>query len=339
MEVLIVKIGAIGDAVMALGAVHWLRVSDPTVRITWLAGKKIVPLLKTAGGIDRIVSVDEEALFCSSRLDSLKALLSVWCTLFWKKFDLVVLGHADWRYRLLTLSVLSQETRMFVRKNGKLFPVPGRYHGDEYLRLVSRKEDWTMPPFIFPPTEVPGLSPFLAKSLGHNKEKPRILLVPGGAKNVLADDRLRRWPIQSYVALAKALAAKGYKVILAGSETDLWVREWFRDVDVVDSIGTTDLSDLIAMISRVEVVVSHDSGPLHLAVLLQKRVVALFGPTNPNEKIPRQESNPAYVLWQGKVLPCVPCYDGKGFARCERNVCMEMISVPDVEEAIVQLLS
>jgi len=337
MEVLIVKIGAIGDAVMALGAAQWMKTTYPDARITWLGGERILPLLQSTDVVDQIVSVNEDSLFGSHRLKSLKALGGVWRTLLGRKFDLAIVGHTDWRYRMLLLSTRLSETRMFGLKNGRAFPVPGRYHGDEYLRLVSGEDSWKMPVFTFPILNVPDLSSSMEDVLGPQKN-PWILLVPGSAKNHLADDPLRRWPVHFYSELAKNLISKGNKVILAGGKSDLWVREWFRDAGTIDPIGKTDLMDLMALVSRSDVVVAHDSGPLHLAVILERPLVALFGPTNPKEKLPQQGRSPIRLLWNGNVLPCAPCYDGKQFAHCDRNVCLEMISVKDAEESIAHLL-
>lgn len=337
MEILIVKIGAIGDAVMALGAAQWVKTTYPEARITWLGGEKIVPLLQCTNVIEQIVAVNEKDLFGDSRIGALKALLGVWITLLGKVFDLAVIGHKDWRYRLLVLSSLRRETRMLGRMRDRLIPVPGRYHGDEYLRLVNGEDSGLMPAFSFPNISVPPLSSGLEKILG-TKENPWIILAPGGAKNPLSDDPLRRWPVQLYVELTRVLTEKGFTVILTGGESDSWVREWFLNTGATDMIGKTDLKDLMALISLSDLVVAHDSGPLHIATLLGKPLLALFGPTDPQEKLPRQPLSPIRVLWNGAELPCSPCYDGKHYAPCNRNICMEMISVQNVLDAIEQLL-
>lgn len=337
MEVLIVKIGSIGDVVMTLGAVQWVTTTYPNARITWVVGEKIVPLLQSTGRIDQIVSVSEGSLFGNSKINSLKTLWGVWKTLFGMKFDLAIVCHKDWRYRLFLLSIRSKEIRIFKKRGGRVFPVPGRYHGNEYLRLVSGMDDRKMPILSFPKIGVPPLSLTLAKILG-SKESPWILLVPGSAKNYLSDDPLRRWPVHSYAELAQKLITKGYKVILIGADSDIWVREWFREIKVIDTIAKTGFKDLMALICCSDVLVAHDSGPLHLSILLQKPSVALFGPTDPREKLPQQGPFPIKLLWNGNSLPCSPCYDGKYFAQCDRNVCMEMISVSEVENAIDQFL-
>ena len=99
MDVLIVKIGAIGDAVMALGAVNWLKVNNPSILITWVAGSKIVPLLHSTNIIDSIIIVNEDLLFGSSRLNALKEIFGAWRKLSGTHYDLAAIGHRDKRYK------------------------------------------------------------------------------------------------------------------------------------------------------------------------------------------------------------------------------------------------
>ena len=337
MEVLIVKIGAIGDAVMALGALHWLKSTHPSVRITWVAGEKIVPLLQVAGMVDHIVPVNEESLFGASRIRALKRVMGVWKRLSGNIYDLAVLGHRDRRYRILLPPGRCREIRMFGKIDGRAIPVSGRYHGDEYLRLLSGIDDFSMPVFSFPPVSLPTLDPALAERLGP-KNTPWILLFPGSAKNHLREDPLRRWPIQHYVELADRLNARGYTVIVSGAKSDLWVRDFFKKSKVADLIGMTDLKALMALISRANVVVAHDSGPLHLALLFKRPLLALFGPTDPKERLPRQKNSSVLPIWKSLELPCSPCYDGLTYAPCRQNLCMEKITAQEVEEGIEQLL-
>ena len=338
MDVLIVKIGAIGDATMALGAVNWLKETYPSVRVTWLAGEKIVPLLQSSNLVDRIVSVREEALF-GGWLKAFETILGLWKKLWGSSYDLAVIGHRDIRYRALIMTVRCREIRMFGDiKKGRQNPVPGRYHGDEYLRLISGIDDYAMPPFTFPDIDVKTPEPEFQKVLPFKKAEPWILLFPGSAKNHLREDPLRRWPIERYVELVEYLLFNRYKVILCGSHADRWVLESFTGMGVVDLIGKTDFDHLMWVVAQSDVVVAHDSGPLHLALLLKKPLVALFGPTAPSEKIPRQQSSPVFLLCRGDAHSCSPCYDGKAYANCRRNICMESISAHEASQAIEQQL-
>ena len=77
-------------------------------------------------------------------------------------------------------------------------------------------------------------------------------------------------------------------------------------------------------------------GPLHLARLAGTRVIALFGPTSPQTFF-RPDKRTA-VLWPGVALPCAPCYDGREFAICDNNRCMQMIETGDVLARVDELL-
>ena len=61
-------------------------------------------------------------------------------------------------------------------------------------------------------------------------------------------------------------------------------------------------------------------------------LIALFGPTNPNELLWIDES--VTVLWGGEQLACRPCYDGREFARCANNVCLSSVSPAVVHDAV-----
>jgi heptosyltransferase-2 len=164
-----------------------------------------------------------------------------------------------------------------------------------------------------------------------------VALAPGGAKNILRDDALRRWPIGHYVRLAELLLKEGKEVLLTGGPSDDWVRESFKDLKARDLVGRTDLTDLVALYGQCQVVVTHDSGPMHLAALAGTPVVGLFGPTRPDEKVP--PDGPIHVLWGGEHLTCRPCYDGKNYADCLNNECMKSIGPERVLQEVQAVLA
>src|SRR6266498_3406461 len=67
-SVLIVKLAAIGDAVMALPMITACRAADPATRITWLCGATVAPLLRCVEGIDELVVVDDVAVLAGTRM-------------------------------------------------------------------------------------------------------------------------------------------------------------------------------------------------------------------------------------------------------------------------------
>lgn len=323
---LIVKIAAIGDVIMAIPMVQRIREVDPDADITWLCGKAVYPILK-AFPIDHLICIDEKKLLAGSKVQKVQAVFSAWRQIAFRHYDVVALGHASRRYRLLTLLTKSGTFHAFSHIMGGIWPVPGRHHTDEYVRLVCPDIKEITPPAQFPTVELP------QSILGvFAKDKKIVILAPGGAKNVLADDDVRRWPVEFYAVLARQLIADGMQVIVTGAPSDQWVSEYFADMDVVDLVGKTNLLQLIGIFQHADVVVTHDSGPLHLAGMTQAFLIALFGPTNPWEKVPQRKN--VVTFWQHEKYTCCPCYDGKYYAACKENVCLSTINPHRIYELI-----
>jgi lipopolysaccharide heptosyltransferase II len=336
VRILIVKIGAIGDAAMMLGAARALRERlDAT--ITWVVGTAAADLVVASGVAAETIVVDERMLLKGTVGEKVLALASVWRKLFGQSYDLIAIGHRDWRYRLLAAVSSSRERTSFSRIGAdcRWLPVPGRYHGNEYARLMASADGPGLPAVELGWLKVP-CPDRLRSLLPRDSNVSLVAIAPGGARNLLRNDDLRRWPVERYVHLAKRLLQSGLSVALIGASSDAWVRQPFRHIPVLDLIGKTGVLDLLGVFGRCTAVVTHDSGPMHLAMLAGTPVVALFGPTNPAERIPLGQN--AVVLWGGEQLPCRPCYDGKNYAQCRENACLQQISVDMVVGALNKLI-
>ena len=333
MKVLIVKLGAIGDVIMAMPMVGAIRRRDPRAQIVWMCGEAAAPLIAMLDGVETL-AISESALLGGSLARKIRAVCSVWRRLLGRRFDLIITGYSDWRYRLLSLTARARERRGFDRGRGRWWPTPGRYHGDEYVRLVLNRDGPEAAP-IEPPRIDPAPPPEL-RSLLAGLGRDAIALAPGGARNALGDSPLRRWPLASYALLGAELARRGWRIALTGAPSDGWTRAGFKGLPVVDLIGKTTLLDLISVYRACGAVVTHDSGPLHLAILAGAPTVALFGPTLPSEKVPRGER--IRVIHGGAGLPCRPCYDGRTYAPCRDNRCLGEIAPAMVADAVEELI-
>jgi heptosyltransferase-2 len=335
-HVLIVKLAAIGDVAMALPMVSALRARYARCRITWLCGTSAGPLLACVAAIDELIIADERALLAGSSRARIGATLAVWMRLAGRHFDLVLTAHADPRYRRLTLPVRAARRRALAAAAAYRGIVPGRFHGDEYVRLVTDRDDYRAQRF-----PAPGLEAALSAELrtllaaGNPRARPLVALAPGGARNAARDNPLRRWPLSNYGALAGLLEAHGFQTVLTGTPDDAWTRPEFAAVPTIDLIGRTTLPELLALFRVCSTVVTHDSGPLHVARLAGAPRVALFGPTDPAAFV--GERTATVVLWPGSDLPCSPCYDGRDFAACADNVCMQRITPRAAFDAVLAL--
>ena len=314
---LIVKLGAIGDVVMALPAVKTFK-ERAGGEVHWICGRTVAPLLRRFPFIDQLIEVNEGALVNPSWTTRLGEMARVWRTLAGRRYDTCAVLYYDWRYRLLVLTARKKRLITLSQTDRARRLLPGRYHGDEYARILLG-EDGLHPNRVSPVR--PGSLPTTPLARGPGK---RIALVPAGSRNAVRADPLRRWPISSYVEVAVALIDRGYEVVLVGGADDAWASQAFAGLPVENFIGRLSLVESIALFDTCDLVISHDTGPFHMATLSSAAVLALFGPTNPGERLPCRPG--LRVLWGGERLACRPCYDGREFAACSDNRCMKEIS-------------
>lgn len=327
---LIVKLSALGDVAMASSLPGAIRARDPDAHVTWLCGSAAADLVRLFAGVDEVLVVDELSLLGGSGLGRAAALLSVWRRLAGRRFDEVLVAHGDWRFRALVLPVRASRVRTLSHgPSRRMLPVPGRYHGDEYVRLL---EDGSRGPITghWPLADVRPALP--SRSSPHGG----VVLVPGGARNVLRESALKRWPIESYRDLAARLRGAGVNVTLVGDAADAWVKPHFAGIDVNDQIGAHGVVGTLGVMSAAELVISHDTGPMHLARLVRVPLLALFGPTSPSQFV--TEDAMTSVIWGGASLACRPCYDGREFAACTDNLCMKDITVAAVADRALAML-
>jgi heptosyltransferase II len=315
---------------MAIPAARALH--DKGFEVHWVCGRAVRPLLESYSWINLIPTNDNELLL-GSLLQRFSRAFGLWRKIAFRRFDLCATLYYDWRYRLLTLPVWARRKLSLSWRERNTMLLPGRHHSDEFARILLGVEDTCREQSISPvrPDQLP------PSPIPHKTAQRRVAIVPGGASNLLRRQYLRRWPIESYVELAQGLRNRDWEVVLIGGPEDSWVKSHFRDLTVTDLIGALSLPEVIAVCDDCDAVISHDSGPLHLAGLSKASLIGLFGPTDPATRIPRRPF--AVGIWGGQGFACRPCYDGRDFAPCSRNGCMREISPESVLRHIDRLLN
>lgn len=334
-KILIVKIGAIGDVVMALPLITEIRRTHPDARITWLCGKIVAPILERIEGIDELIQVDEKRLLTESNSARIREVLRIWKIMFFRKFDMLLYFYHSPLYKILTITSIIKKTLKFGKEKQKtsMLPVPGRHHSYEYIHVFKNGCGPEKLETIYPVFRInkSNIKPYSAR------KNIRIVLACGGAKNPLRDDDFRRYPLTNYSKIGRLIVSRGWELILTGTESDSWVKDAFDGVAYIDLIGKQNLIEFVSFLSSVDLLVTHDSGPLHLADLAGCPVLGLFGPTMPEEKKSLQAAS-AYI-WGGEHLSCRPCYDGKDYGSCSSNECLKSISPELVFEKLQRMLT
>lgn len=117
----------------------------------------------------------------------------------------------------------------------------------------------------------------------------------------------KRWPTEYYAEVARDALDKGWQVWLFGSDKDALVTSQINQLchkKCIDLGGKTNLSVAIDLMSLCDTVVSNDSGLMHVAAALDKKVIAIYGSSDPSHTPPMQPQ--AIIEYLG--LSCSPCF-------------------------------
>jgi heptosyltransferase-2 len=339
MRVLFIKLGAIGDIIQSAVALYEYRARFPDAEIDWITGTGMESLVAATGVADRVIALDESAMVFGALPKRIYALGRSMIHVARKcapKYDSVLTGYLDRRSKVLTWGVRCRIRRSLGDRSRRPAYLLTRNRVHEYWRLLTSQDSESI--------DIAAATSALGRRLLQQAgDTPNPLLgthyvvvAAGGARNLHTDDALRRWPIQSYRALVTHLLDAGRRVVLVGAGSDRWVSEAMRGLPVDDLIGETTLMQLLAIMQSADAVVCNDSGPFHLATLTTAPLVGLFGPTPANAVAPMGRAN-TRILASDNRVSCSPCYDGKNFARCSRNLCLESIPVNAVADAIAEV--
>ena len=170
------------------------------------------------------------------------------------------------------------------------------------------------------------------------KSKSRWVLLNPNSSKIMP---LRRWPIESYAALAQRLIADGETAVLITGSSEETAESGFicaqvARAEVIDLAGYTSMPELICLYHLSALLISNDSGPAHFSALAGIPTIIFFGPETPDLY---GSLNPnAHHIY--KHLQCSPCSTAYNQRRspCRNNVCMQSITVDEVHRKALDIL-
>ncbi len=311
----------IGDAVMATPAMSAIRSAYPEAEIALIANPVVAELLSGHPCCDRVIVLDKKR-----EHGGLRGIFRFSALLRKERFDGAFLLQNAVEAAIIARAA-GIPIRVGYRTDGRGFLLThglspsvskGLHHTQYYLRMVRHfgigEGEWR-PTLTCTDRELAFADELLA---GRNWA----VINPGAAYG-----SAKRWYPERFAVVANLIFREfNLNPLLIGSpgEAEIGVRiEKCVETDVLNLIGKTSVREMMAVIARSSLMITNDSGPMHVAAALQVPVVALFGPTDPAATSPA--STRSRVV--RKPVECSPCLK-RGCPTDHR--CMETIEPHDV---------
>jgi len=279
-HILMIKPSSLGDIVHAMPTCAAIRRAHPKARLTWLVKRQWAGLVERIEGVDRVWPVEPTLMGWLSQVPPLRV----------ERFDLVV--DLQGLFRSAAIGWLSGSPLLVGFANGRegspwfysrrvSVPQSEMHAVDRYLlvaKAVGAGESGT-PEFRFriPQSDYDEVDRLLSRSG----------VTPGTnwvAMNVSARWPTKRWPAPSFAEVADRLQQEGYGavVMIGGPDERADVAEVIARMKTpaIDLAGATTVGLLPALLSKASLLITNDSGPMHIAAAAGTPVVALFGPTS-----------------------------------------------------------
>ena len=336
MKILILKPSSLGDVVQALPVLRLLKRHLPASEIYWWIDSNLAPLLEGDPDLAGVVP------FARRRWATPRHWPEIWRSIRWLRQQAF-----DW---VIDLQCLMRSGAFAWLTNGKLLigldePREGaRGFYDLIVRrpsALTHAVDWYLS--VLPPLGVPADGEFqwlperpgLAESVRRKwpVERAKWIIIQPGARWLN-----KRWPAESYAEVVRRLAATNleFQFVILGGEEDRPLGEVIARVDgrrCLDLTGRISLPEMVEWIRLSKLMVTNDTGPMHVAAALGTPVVALFGPTEPRRTGPYRQLEHVVRL----ELPCVPCLKPR-CAYAKPLECLRAISPAAVVDAVQRRL-
>lgn len=322
-SILLIRPGGIGDAVHLLPAIQALQKSFPEIAIDILAERRNAGVFAMCPGIRRNFQYDRPGQL-------LQALHG--------RYD-VVIDTEQWHQLSAVVTRLVRapvKIGFATNKRRRLFTHTISYCQDDYeiRSFLSLLEPLGVPAdevvaesWLHIPEDV---CESVVSLLPQSNHQPIVAIFAGAS---IAE---KRWGVDRFRSVAEWCLDRRLQVVLIGGEGDRPDAERIASgLEIVNLTGRTSLVQTAAIIEKVAMVVSGDSGVLHIAAGLGRPTVALFGPSSIDKWAPR---GPQHVALS-KCLSCSPCSRFGYTSSCPNSGwCMSDIAVTDVARAIATLL-
>lgn len=333
-KILVIKISAIGDVILAIPSLKAIRHKFPNAHIAVLTNLASRQILQRCPYINEVIIFDKK-----QQQTKLKRIFEIARILRQGCLDIVVDLQNNRTSHLVAFLSLAPDRYGY--KNGKLdfflnhkvknlkislSPLEHQFRVLKMLEIDSKPGQLE----LWPSQEEHNRIDSFLSSEWVAEDQPLVGMNIGSSSKWLT----KRWPVENFAMLCDRLAKElNIRVVLTGSEDESEQTKRLLGLTKTKPIiatGKTTLLELASLIKRCKVFVTSDSAPLHIAVSMKTPTIALFGPTDPNRHVVSQDG----LFIVRKDLNCSPCYK----SYCINPKCMTQITVDEIMEDIKQIL-
>jgi len=336
--VALIRLGALGDIIHGLPLIHAIKKYRPELRVVWIAERKWEKVFSIVDGIDELILFDKPSgILTKNGLVSLRNLRR-----FLKSkgidtaIDMQGLLKSSLVARATGASQIIGFSPFFCREPLSALLTKTRVKPSKSAGHVVNKNLALLKPLgiecheVLFPVSVPAHNERVDKFLKKvGQGSPRVII------NVSAGWETKKWPISRFAEVADALVSKfeAKIIIVWGPGEEDMARDLAGSMEYDSFISPeTNVLELAVLASKSDIVISSDTGPLHIAVAVGTPTVAIFGPTSPARNGPYGRIHRTLVHERS----CGNCYKRK----CDKiPSCMYDLSVEDVLGACNELFT
>lgn len=342
-RILLLRLERIGDLIMALPAIQDVRALAPSAEIDLVVGGWNGSLARAIPAVTRVETLDAEWLSRDGGGLNLAALVRAARGWRGRSYDLAINFEPDVRSNLLLAACGAGWTAGWSSGGGgPLLDVALDYDPTAHTAVNARQLVETVFGQVAPQSTSSILaipdpaSRAAAARLGVGASGPIVGIHASGGRAI------KQWDTDRFAHVANRLVTeRAARIVLTGGPSDRPLVERIKATlpsrAVVDVSDESDLLVLAALLDRLDVFVTGDTGPMHLAAAVGTPVVAVFGPSDPTRYAPPGSAN-----WIVRVdLPCSPCNRiRQPPARCVGHTpdCLTSVSADAVARAAISVL-
>ncbi|MBI1836404.1 MAG: glycosyltransferase family 9 protein [Flavobacteriia bacterium] len=318
------KFKGMGSIIQATPLLNSIRKKHPNATIIFVTSKSNTKILEHLPMIDQVITVNDKGLvnFSISAIKALIKLIKIRPDVY---IDLEIYSDFSTLFTLFTLS--KNRLGFYLRSSSfrtgiythMMFFNPKAPISKVYLQMAK----------LLYCDDISEIYPLKYKSKFYKSIGKEYIVINPNASDLRIE---RRWDIKNFIKIIELLLVEysDLKIVIVGSKDELdytkEIEKIIKNERLINSTGKLTIDDLIGVIANAKLMLSNDTGPMHIAFSTETPIICLFGPCSPDQY---GLSEKAHIIY--KPVYCSPCVHDFTTPPCNgENICMKLIQVGEV---------